>query len=64
MGRYDPKNNEYVNNYKKEHYKCLRIEVRKEFYSDNLLPAAEAKGMAVATYVREAIKEKIQRESK
>lgn len=64
MGAYDPKNNKYVNKYKQEHYKCLRVEVTKEFYSDILVPAAEAKGMPIATYVREAITEKIKRESK
>ena len=64
MASYDPKQNKYVNKYKQEHYKCLRVEVTKEFYTDTLVPAAEAKGMPIATYVREAITEKIKRESK
>lgn len=64
MANYNPKNNTYINNYKKEHYKCLQVEVRKEFYTDVLVPAAKEKGMAVATYVKEAINEKLERESK
>ena len=63
MGVYNPKHNKYVNKYKQEHYKSLRIEVSKEFYSDILAPAAEAKGMAIATYIKEAITEKINRET-
>lgn len=63
MSKYDPKNNEYINNYKREHYKCLRVEVTKEFYNDTLVPAAAEKGLPIAAYVREAISEKLERES-
>ncbi len=64
MGKYDPKNNVYVNNYKKEHCKKISVEVRKDYYSDVLSPAAEALGMSVHGYIKEAIREKIERESK
>ena len=64
MGKYDPKNNDYVNNYKKEHYKRLQIEFDKDYYVNVLAPAAEAKGLRTSTFVREAVKEKIERESK
>ena len=63
MASYDPKKNKYINKYKQEHYKSLRLEVSKEFYSDVLAPAAEAKGMPIATYVKEAITEKVERET-
>ena len=63
MASYDPKKNKYINKYKQEHYKSLRLEVTKEFYSDILAPAAAAKGMAIATYVKEAITEKVEREA-
>lgn len=62
MGTYDPKNNVYINNYKKEHYKRLQIEFDKDYYANVLAPAAEAKGIGTSTFVREAVKEKIERE--
>lgn len=64
MGSYDPKNNVYVNKYKKEHYKSIKVEFKKEYFADVLAPAAESKGMAVSVYIKEAIKEKLERESK
>lgn len=56
--------NTYYNNYKREHYKRIPVEVDKDFYAEALAPAAKEKGMGVATYIKEAIKEKIERESK
>ena len=64
MGKYDPKNNAYVNNYKKEHCKKISVEVRKDYYEDVLFPAAESAGLSVHGYIKEAIREKIERESK
>lgn len=61
---YNPKDNERVNNYKKNHYKRLQIEFSKEYYTDVLLPVLEAKGIGASTFIREAVKEKIERESK
>ena len=56
--------NTYVNDYKKEHYKRITIEVSKEYYNDVLLPAVEKKGVRTNTFIKEAIAEKIERESK
>lgn len=55
--------NTYYNNYKKEHYKRIPVEIDKAYYSDVLVPAAEAKGIGISTYIKEAIREKIERES-
>lgn len=53
----------YNNSYKKEHYKRIPVEIDKAYYSDVLVPAAEARGIGISTYIKEAIREKIERES-
>ena len=56
--------NAYVINYKKDHYKQVPIELPLEYYNAVVEPTAKAEGKAVSTYIKEAIKEKIERESK
>lgn len=52
----------YINKYKREHYKRIPVEVPVEYYTDKLAPAAKKKGISVSAYAKEAIKEKLERE--
>jgi len=61
---YDSNNNKYVNSYKRRHYKRIPLEVGIDFYTDELAPAAEKCGMTVSAFVKEAIKEKLEKLSK
>lgn len=54
----------YINSYKKNNYKRIPLEVKISYYEDVLLPAAEEKGITVSAFVKEAISEKLERESK
>ena len=56
--------NEYINNYKKEHYKRINLNIDKEFYETDLAAEAQRQGMKVNTFIKEAISEKLERESK
>lgn len=54
----------YMTAYKKEHYKRVPFEISKDYYTDVLFPAAQRKGMSVNSFIKEAIAEKVERESK
>lgn len=54
--------NAYVQNYKKEHYKRVPLEVKREYYDEVLAPAASLRGMTVNSFIKEAIAEKLDRE--
>ena len=56
--------NEYINNYKKEHYKRINLNIDKDFYENELAAEAQRQGIKVNTFIKEAINEKIKRESK
>lgn len=45
----------YFVEYAKEHKKRIPFDVRKEYYTDVLKPAAEAAGEPVNTYIKNAI---------
>lgn len=55
--------NEYINNYKKTHYKRIVLNIDKEYYENVLLPEAQHLGIGTNTFIKEAIGEKIERES-
>ena len=54
---------EYTMEYKKTHYKRVSFEVKKAFFEDYLQPAAKSKRMSLNSYIKEAIEEKLERES-
>ena len=55
--------NEYINNYKKEHYKRINLNIDKNFYENELAAEATKQGMRINTFIKEAISEKLERES-
>ena len=48
--------------YKKEKIKPVQISYRKEEYDNEILPAIQKSGLPVATFIRQAVKEKIERD--
>lgn len=48
--------------YNKEHLKRIPLDVQKGFYEQILKPAADAAGLPVNSYIKQAINEKIERE--
>lgn len=53
----------YIYNYKKEHYKRINLNIDKAYYEDELAAEAQRQGMKVNTFIKEAINEKLERES-
>ena len=53
------RNIEYV----KEHQKQIQVKYKKEEYEDFVKPAIEKSGMPVATFIKMAVKEKIERDN-
>lgn len=53
---------EYDIKYQKENMKRVPLNVRKEWYTDVLKAAADAVGLPVNTFIKEAIEEKIARD--
>ena len=47
--------------YAKENLKRVPFDLTKEYYEDVLKPAAEAAGMKINAFIKEAIAEKIER---
>ena len=58
---YDPKNDKHVQKYKAEHYKQISVIFDKEFYSSTLKPYCESVGISVASFVKEAVKNEMER---
>ena len=54
---------DYINQYKRTHYKRINFELRKDLFEDTLIPAAKEKNMGINSYIREAIEEKLERET-
>lgn len=55
---YNKKNNAYV----KESIHMVNLKFKNEEYYEDLLPCIERSGMKVATFIKEAIREKIERD--
>lgn len=53
---------EYSIQYSRANYKRIMLEIRKEYFSDVLKPASEMEDMAVATFIKLSIMEKIKRD--
>lgn len=52
----------YNAEYEKEHLKRIPLNVQKEFY-DGIKKAADSSGLPVNTYIKQAIREKMERDS-
>lgn len=52
----------YNSKYRQENYKQVNVRFRKDYYSDVLLPAAEASGETVGIFVKNAVEQRIERE--
>lgn len=48
--------------YIKEKQQRIEIKYKKEEYTDRILPAIEKSGMPVATFIKKAVDEKIERD--
>lgn len=59
---YNPKYNEQSYKYRQENLKRVGIDFNKQYYSDVLLPAVKSSGLDVSKYIKEAIKEKMDRD--
>ena len=57
---YNPKNSKHVQKYMKEHYKSIALSYKKED-ADAIKAFAESKGMSVAGFIKQAIKEAMER---
>lgn len=49
----------YINEYKKKHYKRVTIELSKEYYEKHFVPAAKASGKNTSAFIKEILYEKI-----
>lgn len=54
---YNPKYNEQKTAYRKEKFKRVGIDFDKEYYENDLKPAADAAGMPVGTFIKHIIDE-------
>ncbi len=60
---YNPKKKEYNQRYVKENIKRIPLDIQKSYYDEILKPAADASGMPVNTFIKEAIKAFVERNS-
>ena len=47
--------NDYINDYKKKHYKRIIVEIPKKYYEKHLAPSAQALGESMSAFIRKAI---------
>lgn len=59
---YNPNNAKHVIKYTKEHYKRIPLNVDKDFFENELKPEADRVGLPISTWIKEAIKEKLERD--
>lgn len=59
MMAYDEKQKEYSINYAKNNLKRIPLDVKKEYYDNIIVPAAEVRNMSVRAFILSAIEEKI-----
>ena len=50
--------------YNEKHLKRIPLDVQKDYYETVLKPAAESAGIGINTYIKQAITEKIERDTK
>lgn len=62
MATRTPAANKRQYRYNERHIKRIPLDVQKEYYDQVLKPAAEAAGLPVNTYIKEAVAEKIDRD--
>lgn len=60
---YNEKQKEYAMNYAKKTLKRIPLDVKKEFYENVIVPAAEKSGLSVRAFIMEAITEKIEKDA-
>lgn len=58
---YNEKAKEYTIKYQKEHQKRIPLNMKKEYYDDILKPAADMMDEPVATFIKIAIEERLDR---
>lgn len=56
---YNPKNSKHVQKYNKDHYKIVGVPFDREYYNDTLKPLCDSLGISVSSFVRDAVKEKV-----
>ena len=56
---YNPANNKAVSKYNAEHYKRVTCQLDKDFYLNELKPICDSLGVPVATFIKQAVAEKI-----
>jgi len=59
---YNPKYLAKDYEYRAKHFKRVGIDFDKDYYAEILKPAADAAGLPVNSYIKQAISEKIERE--
>lgn len=57
-----PANNKAQYKYNEKNIKRIPLDVQKTYYDEILKPAADAAGIGVNTFIKEAIAEKLERE--
>lgn len=61
---YSEKSKFYSNEYAKKHYKSILLNFDKDEFADVIKPAIDESGMPVNTYIKLALKEKMERDAK
>lgn len=60
---YQKRDNVYSMRYNKKHQHRIEIKYKNSYYDEIIKPAIEESGLPVATYIKLAIKEKIERDN-
>lgn len=58
---YKPGNTKHVYNYTRKHYHTMTVNFDKEFYSDTLKPLCDSLGIPVATFIKQAVSNEVER---
>ena len=59
---YTERQNKTNQKYVREHQKQIMVKYRKDVYAENIEPFVKASGLPVATFIKEAVAEKIDRD--
>lgn len=59
---YSKQQNEYNKGYVKDHQKQIMIKYKNEDYESRIQPAIEKSGLPTATFIKQAVDEKIERD--
>lgn len=63
MDQWKINKNKYIQEYKKQNYKRIPLDIAADYYRDILKPAADRAGLPVNTFIKNAIQEKIDNEN-